>query len=83
MLQNTRRDRRVTDQSHQRHPHRTRDGATVFTVEGELANTFGALRQVLNPHPESVIDRLSIALTNSAAECCRNPMGIDTIVVVK
>ncbi len=61
----------------------TRNGATVFSVTGELSNTFGALRQVLNPNPDDVIDALSITLTNTASECCGNPMGLDTIVIVK
>ncbi|GMV20819.1 MAG: hypothetical protein AMXMBFR57_07680 [Acidimicrobiia bacterium] len=60
----------------------TRNGATVFTVTGELSNTFGAFRQVVNPHPDAVIDALSISLTNTPA-AGRNPMGIDTIVVVR
>lgn len=61
----------------------TRNGAVVFSVTGELSNTFGALRQVLNPNPDDVIDALSMTLTNTASECCRNPMGLDTIVIVK
>lgn len=61
----------------------TLNGAPVFTVTGELPNTFGALKQVVNPYATNAIDRLSIALTNAAAACCRNPVGIDTIVVVR
>lgn len=59
----------------------TLNGANVFTVTSELPNTFGSLRQVLNPYASGVIDRLSIALTNAAA--VRNPMGLDNIVVVR
>ena len=59
----------------------TLNGANVFTVAGELPNTFGSLKQVVNPYASSAIDTLSIALTNASAACCRNPMGLDNIIV--
>jgi hypothetical protein len=60
----------------------TRNGARVFTLSDELPNTFGSFRTVSNPNAAPV-DLVSITLTNSAASCCRNPMGLDTIVVIK
>lgn len=57
-----------------------RGGAVVFTMEDRLPNTFGNFKTV-----ESVssgpIDTLRISLTNEAAPCCQNPMGLDTIVL--
>jgi len=38
---------------------------------------------VSNANAATSIDTLTIALTNAAAPCCRNPMGLDTIVVAK
>jgi hypothetical protein len=32
---------------------------------------------------EDLIDALSIVLTNAAAACCRNPMGVDNIVLIR
>ena len=60
----------------------TRNGTQVFTLTGELPNTYGSFRPVVNPNAGSV-DTVSITLTNTAAACCPNPMGLDTIVVVK
>jgi Carboxypeptidase regulatory-like domain len=60
----------------------TRNGARVFTLSDELPNTFGSFRTVANPNAGAV-DTVSITLTNTAASCCRNPMGLDTIVVIK
>ena len=60
----------------------TRNGARVFTLSDELPNTFGSFRTVANPNAGQV-DTVSITLTNTAASCCRNPMGLDTIVVIK
>ena len=59
-----------------------RNGARVFTLSDEVPNTFGSFRSVVNPHTTPV-DTVSITLTNTAAECCPNPMGLDTIVIVK
>jgi hypothetical protein len=60
----------------------TRNGARVFTLSDEVPNTFGSFRPVVNPNAAQV-DTLSITLTNTAAACCPNPMGLDTIVVIK
>jgi hypothetical protein len=57
-----------------------KNGSTVFTLTETLPNTFGNFRTVFNPHGADAIDTLSIVLTNAAATCCRNPMGLDTIV---
>jgi hypothetical protein len=58
-----------------------RNSGTVFTVTGTLPNTFGGFQTVANPNPADVIDTLSVTLINSAAPCCRNPMGLDNIVL--
>jgi Carboxypeptidase regulatory-like domain len=58
-----------------------RNSSTIFTVTDTLPNTFGDFRTVGNPNAADAIDTLSIVLTNSAAACCRNPMGLDTIVL--
>jgi Carboxypeptidase regulatory-like domain len=57
-----------------------KNGGTVFTLTDTLPNTFGNFRTVFNPHGADAIDTLSIVLTNAAEICCRNPMGLDTIV---
>jgi hypothetical protein len=59
----------------------TRNSTTVFTISDTVPNTFGNFRTVVNPNATQPIDTLSIALSNAAAPCCRNPMGLDTIVV--
>ena len=56
-----------------------RNSAVVFTLNGTLPNTFGQFRTVTNPNAVTV-DTVTIALTNAAASCCRNPMGLDNIV---
>lgn len=61
----------------------TRNGATAFSVTAELPNPTGSFRQVLNGSPTLPIDALSITLTNAAATCCRNPVGLDNIVVIR
>ena len=58
-----------------------RGAAVVFTVADTLPHTFGNFRTVVNPHGTDVIDTLTINLTNSAAPCCSNPMGLDNIVL--
>jgi hypothetical protein len=58
-----------------------RNGSTVFTVTDTLPNTFGDFRTIASSHSADAIDMLSIVLTNAAAACCRNPMGLDTIVL--
>jgi hypothetical protein len=57
-----------------------RGGSTVFTMEGEVPNTFGKFRGVPSASSEA-IDTLRISLTNTAAPCCSNPMGLDNIVL--
>jgi hypothetical protein len=59
----------------------TRNSSMVFSVANTLPNTFGNFRTVANPNPADAIDTLSITVTNDAAPCCRNPMGLDTIVL--
>lgn len=56
-----------------------RNGAGVFAVDGELPNTFGNFRKV--DGVAGTIDTLRITLTNNAAPCCSNPMGLDNIVL--
>jgi Carboxypeptidase regulatory-like domain len=58
-----------------------RKGATVFTLSNTLGNTFGNFATVVNPQSTALIDALSIQLTNAAAPCCDNPIGIDNISV--
>lgn len=60
-----------------------RGGATLVALSGTLPNTFGRFRTVANHYPTLEIDALSIVLTNAAAPCCPNPMGLDTIVLVR
>jgi hypothetical protein len=60
-----------------------RAGATVFTLTDTVPNTFGAFKTVANPNSTASIDTLRITLTNAAAACCRNPVGLDTIVLIK
>lgn len=57
-----------------------RGGDIVFTLDDQLPNTFGQFRKV-EPSSSAPIDRLRIALTNNAAPCCSNPMGLDNIVL--
>jgi len=59
------------------------NSSTVFTSTDTLPNTFGTFRTVSSPNAAAVIDTLSILLTNSAAPCCLNPMGLDTIIVTQ
>ncbi len=61
----------------------SRAGVAVFTVSNTLGNTFGNFLTVANPNATSVIDTLSIVLTNPAAACCSNPMGLDNIAFSK
>src|SRR5206468_2375122 len=58
-----------------------RNSSPVFTVTDTLPTTFGNFRTVANPNSSDIIDTLSIVLTNSAAPCCRNPMGLDNILL--
>ena len=58
-----------------------RNSAVVFHLTGTVPNTFGNFRTVENPDASRAIDALGISLTNAAAPCCRNPMGVDNIDV--
>ena len=53
----------------------------VFSVTETQPQTFGAFATVVNPQSAAVIDTLVITLTNAAAACCSNPMGLDNIVI--
>lgn len=59
----------------------TKNGATVFTLNDTVANTFGDFRTIVSSHRADAIEALSIALNDAAAPCCSNPMGLDTIVL--
>lgn len=65
-----------------------RNSVAVVTLADTVPNTFGDFVTVANPSPSTVIDTLSIRLTNAPpAACasftgpCSNPMGVDTIVL--
>lgn len=58
-----------------------RGGSTAFTLSDIVPNTFGRFKTVDASDPGIQIDTLRIALTNNAAPCCPNPMGLDNIVV--
>jgi hypothetical protein len=53
----------------------------MFTVLNVLGNTFGSFVRVANPNVDAAVDALLIRLSNPAAPCCGNPMGIDNIVL--
>jgi hypothetical protein len=57
------------------------NSATVFTMQGTQGNTSGNFATVVNPNPTMQIDALVIRLSNPAAPCCWNPMGLDNIVI--
>jgi hypothetical protein len=59
-----------------------RGGAEVLTLSGTVPNTFGQFRTVSGGEPVT-IDTLRITLTNRAAPCCANPMGIDNLLLAK
>jgi hypothetical protein len=56
-----------------------RDGVHVFSLTGTVPNTLGTFRTVENPRGDVAVDTLRIALTNAAAPCCRNPVGLDNL----
>lgn len=58
-------------------------GAVVFTVQGVQGNTFGNFATIGTPGGAAQIDTLRIRLTNPAAPCCSNPVGLDNIRVVR
>ncbi len=53
----------------------------VFAVSGQQGNTFGKFVTVSSGQTRASIDTLLIRLTNPAAPCCSNPMGLDNIVI--
>jgi hypothetical protein len=55
----------------------------VFAVSGRQGNTFGNFATVANAQANASIDTLLIHLTNPAAPCCGNPMGLDNIVITR
>ncbi len=57
------------------------NAATVYSIAGRQSNTFGDFATVTNAQSDVPIDTLTIRLTNPAAACCSNPMGIDNVVV--
>lgn len=57
-------------------------GAVAFTVQDVQGNTFGRFATVGTHHPDG-IDALHIRLTNPAAMCCTNPVGLDNIRIVR
>ena len=57
------------------------NSTVLFAVSGRQGNTFGNLATVANSQSSTPIDTLLIHLSNPAATCCGNPMGIDNIVV--
>jgi hypothetical protein len=58
-----------------------RNCTIVFNETNTLPNTFGTFGTVVSQHPTAIIDTLTITLTNPAAPCCENPMGLDNIVL--
>jgi hypothetical protein len=55
----------------------------VFVMEDTVPHTFGTFKTVANPNAAAVIDTLVIRLTNAAAACCGNPVGLDNIVLAR
>jgi hypothetical protein len=55
----------------------------LFTIANVQGNTFGDFATIVNPHQSAAIDRLTIRLTNAAAPCCSNPMGVDEVRVIR
>ena len=53
----------------------------VFTVVNMLGNTFGNFVRIPNPSADMPIDALLIRLSNPAAPCCANPMGVDNLML--
>jgi len=58
-------------------------GAVLFTISGVQGNTYGNFATIGNPNAAVPVDTLRIRLTNSSAPCCANPMGLDTIRIVR
>jgi hypothetical protein len=60
----------------------TANGAVLFTIAKVQGNTYGDFATVVNPQPSVLVDTLRIRLTNAAAPCCANPMGLDELRVI-
>jgi hypothetical protein len=58
-----------------------RNCSTVFMETNIVPNTYGNFQTVLGQHPTSLIDTLTITLTNPAIPG-GNPMGLDNIVLI-
>jgi hypothetical protein len=58
-------------------------GAVAFTLAAVQSNTFGGFATIVNPHGTNPIDTLRLSLTNPAAPCCTNPVGVDNIRIVR
>ena len=61
----------------------TAHGSVALSLQDVQGNTFGGFATVVNPHAATAIDGLRIRLTNPAAPCCTNPVGLDNIRVVR
>ena len=59
------------------------NGAALFTIAKVQGNTYGEFATIVNPQPSAAIDALRIRLTNAAAPCCSNPVGLDEIRVIR
>jgi hypothetical protein len=57
------------------------NSATVFTIQNTQPNTFGNFATIVNPDAAKQVDALLIRLSNPAAPCCSNPMGLDNIIL--
>jgi hypothetical protein len=61
----------------------TAHGSAALSMQDVQGNTFGGFATIVNSHPATAIDGLRIRLTNPAAPCCTNPVGLDNIRVVR
>ena len=58
-------------------------GTRVYSVSQTRSNTFGAYVEVENPEASRVIDTLIIRVSNPAPPGRTNPVGIDTLTVMR
>jgi hypothetical protein len=58
-------------------------GAVVVSIQDVQGNTFGNFATVSNRAAGVAIDMLRIRLTNPAAPCCSNPVGLDNLRVIR
>jgi hypothetical protein len=58
-------------------------GTPVFAFHDVVGNTFGLFATVVNPHRGAAVDTVRIRLSNPAAACCGNPVGLDNIRVAR